>query len=103
LQRGGFVVVRVRGSAHFMEHHDGRRTTIHIHGGQTLKRGTLSAILDDVRITADELRSSSKRRKTDIGRQAAPAKLHRPHNGRGALASVELPSGSALGRPSRHS
>lgn len=56
LQRAGFVVVRVRGSAHFMEHPDGRRTTVHIHRGQTLKRGTLSAILDDAGITADELR-----------------------------------------------
>ena len=43
LQRAGFVVIRVRGSAHFMEHGDGRRTT-------------LSAILDDVGISADELR-----------------------------------------------
>ncbi len=56
LQRAGFVVVRVRGSAHFMEHLDGRRTTVHIHSGQTLKRGTLSAILDDLGMTADELR-----------------------------------------------
>jgi len=39
-----------------MEHPDGRRTTVHIHRGQTLKRGTLSAILDDAGITADELR-----------------------------------------------
>lgn len=56
LQRAGFIVIRVRGSAHFMEHPDGRRTTVHIHSGQTLKRGTLSAILDDVGMTADELR-----------------------------------------------
>ena len=56
LQRVGFVVIRTRGSAHFMEHPDGRRTTVHIHSGQTIKRGTLAAILDDVDMTADQLR-----------------------------------------------
>ena len=56
LQRAGFVVIHVRGSAHFMEHGDGRRTTLHIHRGQAIKRGTLSAILDDVGISADEMR-----------------------------------------------
>ncbi len=40
-----------------MEHADARRTTVHVHSGQTIKRGTLAAILDDVGMTADELRS----------------------------------------------
>jgi predicted RNA binding protein YcfA (HicA-like mRNA interferase family) len=56
LQRAGFSVIRTRGSAHFMEHPDGRRTTVHIHRGQTIKRGTLAAILDDVGMSADQLR-----------------------------------------------
>jgi predicted RNA binding protein YcfA (HicA-like mRNA interferase family) len=30
LQRAGFIAVRIRGSAHFMEHPEtGRRTTVH--------------------------------------------------------------------------
>jgi predicted RNA binding protein YcfA (HicA-like mRNA interferase family) len=57
LQRAGFDVIRVRGSAHFMEHADGRRTTVHIHSGTTIKRGTLAAILDDIGMTADDLRN----------------------------------------------
>jgi predicted RNA binding protein YcfA (HicA-like mRNA interferase family) len=31
-------------------------TTVPVHAGQTLKRGTLAAILDDARMTADDLR-----------------------------------------------
>jgi predicted RNA binding protein YcfA (HicA-like mRNA interferase family) len=58
LERAGFVVIRIRGSAHFMEHPgSGRRTTVHVHRGETIKRGTLAAILDDAGLTADELRS----------------------------------------------
>ncbi len=57
LERAGFIVIRVRGSAHFMEHPGtGRRTTVHVHRGDTIKRGTLAAILDDCGLTADELR-----------------------------------------------
>jgi predicted RNA binding protein YcfA (HicA-like mRNA interferase family) len=34
----------------------GRRTTVHVHGSTTIKRGTLAAILDDTGLTADQLR-----------------------------------------------
>jgi predicted RNA binding protein YcfA (HicA-like mRNA interferase family) len=56
LERAGFLVIRIRGSAHFMEHADGRRTTVHVHRGATIKRGTLAAILDDAKMSADDLR-----------------------------------------------
>jgi predicted RNA binding protein YcfA (HicA-like mRNA interferase family) len=56
LKRAGFEVVRIRGSAHIMEHPDGRRTSVHVHAGATIKRGTLSSILDDTGMTADDLR-----------------------------------------------
>lgn len=56
LERAGFVVIRIRGSAHFMEHPvTGRRTSVHVHRGDTIKRGTLAAILDDSGLTVDEL------------------------------------------------
>ena len=58
LQRAGFIVIRIRGSAHFMEHTEtGRRTTVHVHRGDIIKRGTLAGILDDSGLTADQLRS----------------------------------------------
>jgi predicted RNA binding protein YcfA (HicA-like mRNA interferase family) len=56
LQRAGFIVIRIRGSAHFMEHPEtGRRTTVHVHRGDTIKRGTLAAILDDSGLTVEDL------------------------------------------------
>jgi predicted RNA binding protein YcfA (HicA-like mRNA interferase family) len=56
LQGAGFIVIRIRGSAHFMEHPaTGRRTTVHVHRGDTIKRGTLAAILDDSGLTVDDL------------------------------------------------
>ncbi len=58
LQRAGFVVIRIRGSAHFTENpENGRRTTVHVHRGDTIKRGTPAAILDDAGLTVDELRA----------------------------------------------
>jgi predicted RNA binding protein YcfA (HicA-like mRNA interferase family) len=56
LQRGGFIVIRIRGSAHFMENPGtGRRTTVHVYRGDIIKRGTLAAILDDSGLTVDDL------------------------------------------------
>ena len=57
LKRAGFEVVRIRGSAHSMEHFDGRRTSVHVHAGTTIKPGTLASILDDAGMTADDLRA----------------------------------------------
>ncbi len=46
LQRGGFVVDRIRGSHHFLQHKDdaGRRTVITLHSGD-VPQGTLRDIL----------------------------------------------------------
>ena len=55
LKRAGFVVVRVRGSHHMAQHADGRRTVVPVHAGETIRPGTLSAILDDTCLTVDEL------------------------------------------------
>jgi predicted RNA binding protein YcfA (HicA-like mRNA interferase family) len=47
LERQGFNLIRVRGSHHFMER-GGARTTVPVHGSETLKIGTLRGILRDV-------------------------------------------------------
>lgn len=55
LERHGFRVARVRGSHHVMRHPDGRGTTIPIHSGQDLPKGTLRSILSDVGLTIADL------------------------------------------------
>lgn len=47
LAGAGFVVVRVRGSHHRLRHADGRRTTVPVHGKETLGPGLINAILRD--------------------------------------------------------
>ena len=55
LRRAGFVVLRIRGSHHFMQHPDGRRTVVPVHAGETIGPGLLRKILKDAEIEADEL------------------------------------------------
>lgn len=55
LRRGGFVVLRVRGSHHFMQHTDGRRTVVPVHAGETIGPGLLNKILRDAEMEIDEL------------------------------------------------
>lgn len=56
LERHGFVVDRVRGSHHIMRHPDGRGTTVPVHRGRDVARGTLGGILRDVGMTVDQLK-----------------------------------------------
>ncbi len=58
LKRAGFVVVRIRGSHHIVEHTTDtrRRTTVPVHQGRDVKRGLLRKILDDVQLTEEEFR-----------------------------------------------
>jgi predicted RNA binding protein YcfA (HicA-like mRNA interferase family) len=53
--KAGFSVVRIKGSHHRIEHADGRRTTVPVHGKETLGPGILLKILRDVEMTRDEL------------------------------------------------
>ena len=55
LQRGGFVIERVRGSHHFLQHrHDrSRRTVIALHSGD-IPQGTLRDILKQVGLSREE-------------------------------------------------
>jgi len=56
LLKMGFFVHRQRGTSHLiMTHTDGRRTTIPIHPGKDIPKGTLKAILNDLEINTEEL------------------------------------------------
>lgn len=39
LSQGGFVIVRIRGSHHFLRHADGRQTVVPVHSGETIALG----------------------------------------------------------------
>lgn len=56
LERAGFKIARVAGSHHIMRHPDGRGTTVPVHPGRDVAKGTLRDILSDVGMTVDELR-----------------------------------------------
>jgi predicted RNA binding protein YcfA (HicA-like mRNA interferase family) len=51
----GFVVVRVKGSHHFVCHEDGRKTVVPVHSGETLGTGLLLKILRDRGLTREAL------------------------------------------------
>lgn len=53
LQRQGFVVVRIRGSHHFLQSGQ-RRTSVPVHAQACLKIGTLHSILRDVELSSEE-------------------------------------------------
>ena len=56
LRRIGFRISTVVGSHHVLRHADGRSTSVPVHAGRTLKRGTLAAVLHDADMTPDDLR-----------------------------------------------
>jgi predicted RNA binding protein YcfA (HicA-like mRNA interferase family) len=55
LERAGFKVARVTGSHHVMRHPDGRGTTVPVHPGRDVAKGTLRGILADVGMTIADL------------------------------------------------
>jgi len=55
LERAGFEVARIHGSHHVMRHPDGRGTTVPVHPGRDVARGTLRGILADVDMTITDL------------------------------------------------
>ena len=55
LGRHGFKVARVSGSHHIMRHPDGRGTTVPVHGGRDVAKGTPRGLLSDVGMSIDEL------------------------------------------------
>lgn len=55
LERAGFKVARVTGSHHIMRHADGRGTTVPVHPGRDVAKGTLRGILSDIGMTVADL------------------------------------------------
>ncbi len=55
LKKGGFEVIRTKGSHHFLKHPDGRTTVVPVHRGETIGPGLLGKILRDCEITRQEL------------------------------------------------
>ncbi|MGP8245369.1 MAG: type II toxin-antitoxin system HicA family toxin [Bryobacteraceae bacterium] len=55
LGKAGFLVLRVKGSHHFLRHEDGRSTVVPAHSGETIGPGLLHKILRDCQLTADQL------------------------------------------------
>ena len=57
LERGGFRVVRIRSSHHFLRDPDGRTTLVPVHGGETIGPGLMSKILRDCDLTKEQFRA----------------------------------------------
>ena len=55
LRKLGFEVIRIKGSHHFLQHHDGRCTVVPVHSGETIGRGLLAQILRDCELSSEEL------------------------------------------------
>jgi len=51
----GFVFIRQKGSHQRYKHPDGRAITIPVHGKDTLKRGLLNGILNELNIPVEDL------------------------------------------------
>lgn len=47
LKKLGFEVIRVKGSHHFLQHNDGRCTSVPVHSKETIGPGLLNQILKD--------------------------------------------------------
>ncbi len=56
LKKGGFLMVRIRVSHHFMRHPDRLATVVPVHAGETIGPGLLSKILRDSGLSKDEFR-----------------------------------------------
>ena len=54
LELVGFRVIRQRGSDHFLIHEDGRTTVIPVHGNESIGRGLIAKILNDVEIDREQ-------------------------------------------------
>jgi predicted RNA binding protein YcfA (HicA-like mRNA interferase family) len=57
LERGGFAVVRIRSSHHFLRHTDGRTTVVPVHAGETIGPGLMGKILRDCGLDREQFRT----------------------------------------------
>lgn len=56
LEHAGFEIARTHGSHYILRHPDGRGTTVPVHQGRDVAKGTLRGILAEIGMTAEELR-----------------------------------------------
>jgi predicted RNA binding protein YcfA (HicA-like mRNA interferase family) len=54
LRQAGFMVIRIRGSHHFLRHADGRATVVAVHSREHIGPGLLGKILADCEMTREE-------------------------------------------------
>ena len=57
LEKIGFRKVRQSGSHIFLMHNDGRCTTIPIHSNRDIPNGTFRGILNDIKVSKEEIMS----------------------------------------------
>jgi predicted RNA binding protein YcfA (HicA-like mRNA interferase family) len=55
LKRMGFEEIRIKGSHHFLKHHDNRCTVVPVHSGETIGKGLLAQILKVCELTREDL------------------------------------------------
>ena len=55
LKNAGFLLVRVKGSHHFVQHADGRLTVVPVHTGETIGPGLISKILRDCELSREQI------------------------------------------------
>ena len=54
LRKQGFTVIRTKGSHHFLQHNDGRVTTVPTHANESIGTGLLLKILKDCEIDKED-------------------------------------------------
>jgi len=54
LKKAGFVLLRVKGSHHFIHHPDGRSTVVPVHSGETIGPGLFAKILRDCDLNREQ-------------------------------------------------
>jgi len=55
LKNAGFLLVRVKGSHHFVQHADGRSTVVPVHTGEAIGPGLISKILRDCELSREQI------------------------------------------------
>lgn len=62
LKKAGFLVIRTKGSHHFLKHKkDGRCTVVPVHAGETIGPGLLNKILSDCELSHQEFSALLKK------------------------------------------
>ncbi len=57
LKAAGFVVLRIKGSHHFMQHPDGRATVVPVHANEVIGPGLMNKILSDCEMLLEPFQS----------------------------------------------